>query len=275
MLKFHGIIGILLVLFVELNFFWEIQPFALWYIPIVWWGYILIIDALIFQKKKKSPLINRPKKVLKWVFLSEVFWILFELLNLFALNWTYYRYTLIVHLVDYTIVFTAIWITYYFLREYKFFDKIRISFNLKFNKSLLVMSILFGLFCMWGPLISPYYLFWGMWVFPILLFDPINYLSGRPSIIRELEKGKLNKIISITIAVLICGFLWEFWNYWAYPKWFYNVPILHDLAIFTPITTFKIFEMYAIGYLGYIPFGLSLFSMYYLAAGILGKFKPS
>jgi hypothetical protein len=52
----------------------------------------------------------------------------------------------------------------------------------------------------------------------------------------------------------MCGFFWEFWNYFAIVKWKYNIPYVGFL---------KIFEMPILGYLGYIPFALSLYSMYY------------
>ena len=50
------------------------------------------------------------------------------------------------------------------------------------------------------------------------------------------------------------GFLWEFWNYYAIPKWTYDIPF---------VGFFKIFEMPILGYLGYLPFALELYAMYY------------
>ena len=57
--------------------------------------------------------------------------------------------------------------------------------------------------------------------------------------------------LALAFAALICGFFWEFWNYWAVPKWTYTVPY---------VGFFKIFEMPLLGYLGYLPFGLELYA---------------
>jgi hypothetical protein len=53
-------------------------------------------------------------------------------------------------------------------------------------------------------------------------------------------------------AGLLCGMLWEFWNYWAATKWIYTVPFFDR---------FKIFEMTAPGFLGFIPFALECYAM--------------
>ena len=59
---------------------------------------------------------------------------------------------------------------------------------------------------------------------------------------------------ALMIGTLICGFFWEFWNYWTPAKWYYDVPILGF---------FTIFEMPILGYLGYFPFAFELYVMYW------------
>ena len=57
------------------------------------------------------------------------------------------------------------------------------------------------------------------------------------------------------IAALVCGFFWEMWNYYSYPKWIYHIPgvgVLH------------IFEMPLLGYLGYLPFAWELYALRHL-----------
>ena len=53
----------------------------------------------------------------------------------------------------------------------------------------------------------------------------------------------------------MCGFFWEMWNYYAYPKWTYQVPFVDFLHIF---------EMPLLGFLGYLPFSMELFDLYHL-----------
>jgi len=52
---------------------------------------------------------------------------------------------------------------------------------------------------------------------------------------------------------VLCGVLWEFWNYWSRAKWHYTVPIMENL---------KIFEMPVPGYLGFPAFAFECFTMY-------------
>ncbi|MDZ7766464.1 MAG: hypothetical protein U5K00_18910 [Melioribacteraceae bacterium] len=63
---------------------------------------------------------------------------------------------------------------------------------------------------------------------------------------------------------MICGFFWEMWNYYSYPKWIYDVPGVNFLHVF---------EMPVLGYLGYIPFSLELYSIYNLVLRLFGKEK--
>ncbi|HLY30532.1 MAG TPA: hypothetical protein VKQ36_05865, partial [Ktedonobacterales bacterium] len=61
-------------------------------------------------------------------------------------------------------------------------------------------------------------------------------------------------LITLPLAAIACGFFWEMWNYYALPKWKYDLPFLN----WAP----HIFEMPLPGWLGYLPFGLELFAMY-------------
>ena len=49
------------------------------------------------------------------------------------------------------------------------------------------------------------------------------------------------------IAALICGVLWELWNYRSLARWEYTIPF---------VQRFEVFEMPLLGYAGYLPFGL-------------------
>ena len=60
----------------------------------------------------------------------------------------------------------------------------------------------------------------------------------------------------------MCGFLWELWNVHSYPKWIYHVP---------GAEFWYLFEMPALGYLGYLPFGLEV----YLFTHLVWKHAPA
>jgi hypothetical protein len=66
-------------------------------------------------------------------------------------------------------------------------------------------------------------------------------------------------LYSLLISGWICGWLWEFWNYWAAAKWHYIFPLARR---------WKIFEMPAPGYLGFMPFALECFVMYVTASSL-------
>jgi len=98
-----------------------------------------------------------------------------------------------------------------------------------------------------------------IWIGFLLLLDPLNYILGLPSFLKERGKGRVYQILSFFTAGYICGFLWEFWNWYAQAKWVYNVP-------FSP--NVRIFQMPVVGFLGFGPFSLEMFCMYYFKRGI-------
>ena len=67
------------------------------------------------------------------------------------------------------------------------------------------------------------------------------------------QDGRYGRLINLLIAGLVCGFLWELWNFWAGAKWIYTVPILPDL---------RLFEMPLPGYAGFPAFAVECFAMY-------------
>jgi hypothetical protein len=60
------------------------------------------------------------------------------------------------------------------------------------------------------------------------------------------------------MAGMVCGFLWEFWNYWSITKWVYTVPFFEEG---------KVFEMPAPGYIGFALFGLETIAFVNLLEG--------
>ena len=99
-----------------------------------------------------------------------------------------------------------------------------------------------------------------IWLSFIFLFDPVNALRGQPSISNDLSHGDWRRLWSLLLSGLLCGVLWEFWNYWAISKWTYTVPFLGDL---------KIFEMPVLGFLGFPPFAVECWVMYIFVRSLL------
>src|SRR5581483_3224561 len=103
-----------------------------------------------------------------------------------------------------------------------------------------------------------------IWVWLFLLVDAQNALMQRPSLIEQCSRGDYRKLIALALGTLICGFFWEMWNFLAFPKWYYTVPI---------IGFWKVFEMPLLGFVGYIPFSWELYALYQFICGIL-KLRP-
>jgi len=101
-----------------------------------------------------------------------------------------------------------------------------------------------------------------IWTGFVLMLDPINYRLGLSSILRQLRSGTLGGILRLFATGLVCGFLWEFWNFWAGGKWVYSIPYLGNV---------KIFEMPIIGFLGFIPFAVEVFVMYVFVGWVFKK----
>jgi hypothetical protein len=267
MFKTYGFIGVLLIVLVELNYFFKIEPFASWYFPIVWLGYILTLDALIYKIRKNSLLSNRPWKLLGMAIISALFWWIFEFMNMNVTNWIYsdLPQTTIMNFygsIAFATVLPAFFETIELIRTLHLFDHKKLKKKHNITKKFLHSMMGIGVITFLLPLILPTYFYPLVWVTFFFLLDPINYLHKQPSIIQHLKDKKLVIPLSLLLAGIIMGFFWEFWNYWAVPKWSYDVPF---------VGFFKIFEMPILGYLGYFPFAFELYAMYFFVRSLFLK----
>ena len=273
--KIYGIIGIILIILVEINFFLKIQPFANWYFPIIWLGYILTIDALIYKIKGNSLISNRLLTILGMFIISSLFWWLFEFTNISLNNWSYSgldSYSQIeaannilknlFGTLAFATVLPALFETVELIRSIGLFEKRKLKKQHNISKHFIYFMMFLGIICFFLPIFSPQFTFPLIWLAFFFLLDPINYLHKQPSIIKHLKDKKLAIPLSLLLAGIILGLFWEFWNYWAIPKWTYNIPF---------VSFFKIFEMPLLGYLGYFPFAFELYSMYWFIRSLFLK----
>src|SRR3989338_6702968 len=87
--RLYGFIGIAVIILAEVNFFLKLQPFANWYFPIIWTGYILTLDAIVYKLKGNSLISNRFSSFGGMVVISALFWWAFEFTNISLNNWSY------------------------------------------------------------------------------------------------------------------------------------------------------------------------------------------
>src|SRR3989344_4904602 len=172
MFKYYGIAGILLILLVELNFIFEIQPFADWYYPIIWFGYILVIDAIIFKLKKKSLISSRFPQFLGLLILSIVFRYVLQIFTGYLNNWTYTDTILVQpstisfigELLHKSITLPALFETIELFVTLHIFDKEKLYRKYKITKKILYGMISLGVICSILPFIAPILAFPLMWI---------------------------------------------------------------------------------------------------------------
>ncbi|MCB0689698.1 MAG: hypothetical protein KDC53_24330 [Saprospiraceae bacterium] len=237
----------------------------------LWLGYILLIGGLTARRKGSSLLTRNFKSwCLLFIFSAPVWWI-FEWLNKMAYYWTYLgvesfsdlEYNIFAT-ISFSTVIPAVFSTSEWVETFHIGDNFTNGIKVGVHRSTRLLFFTTGWLMLLVFLLWPKYGAAFLWMSLYFIIDPLNYRLGFPSLLKMTSKGDWSAVIQLWIASLICGFLWEMWNYFAYPKWIYNVPFVDD---------WHIFEMPALGYLGYLPFSLELYAMYHLITGLL-KIKP-
>jgi hypothetical protein len=268
-LKGYGLLGLAIVIGSEVLLFLKVEWVTIWFTPIVWTGYILFVDSLVLRLKGESLIHDRLKEFLMMLWLSIFFWLMFEVYNLFLKNWYYINLPSqawqrnLGYGWAFATIFPGIFETTELLEALFPFHRIRRP-PFRFSDFLLSLSIVMGVLCVIVPPLLPYpiarYLFGFVWLGFFFLVDPLNMQLGAPSILRDWEEGQPGRTYALLLGGLVCGILWEFWNYWARTKWIYAVPILSEI---------KIFEMPVLGFLGFPPFAVECYVLYHLARKVL------
>ncbi len=253
----HGWIGLVALVGSQTALLLQFEPLTIHFYSLIWWPYILLADGLIYYRRGTSLIMNRPREFLLLIPWSVVIWVIFEAFNLVLRNWYYIGVPQEIfvrwpgYFVAYGTVLPAIFETRELLDAWQVFGKRRIR-PVQISASWVAGFRFLGLAMLLLPLIWPLYAFplvWGGFVF---LLEPLNYRRGRPSLLRDLEGGTLVNFYRLLLAGLICGGLWEFWNFWAQAKWIYTVPWVGEI---------KLFEMPILGFLGFPPFAVECYVM--------------
>lgn len=270
-LRWYGWLGLVWVIIAQILMWAKIEPVYQWFTPIVWTGYILFGDALVLRQRGRSLLHDRLREFLVMLWLSVLFWLIFEVYNLRLANWYYVNVPEnpwlrdLAYLWSFATIFPGLFVTSELVAALLHIDLTRRWFApLRFGPWWSVSLVVGLLFLAVPPLLTyraSRFLFGFVWLGVILFLDPINRWLGAPSLIAEWEAGRLGRTLALLVGGAACGVLWEFWNYWAGAKWVYAVPILGDI---------KLFEMPVIGFLGFPPFCLECFVLYQFARRVLG-----
>ena len=272
-----GYIGIAIMLCAEGLLFGGNQFVGHWFTPIVWSGYILFADALVCKLKGRSLVMTERLEFVIIVLVSIGGWWLCEFYNAprfwksgLELWWHYHNLepNLFLRRVGYDWAFATIFPLLFLTAEvfratvFKHRDRGR---ALKLSQTALIALVLLGAIGAIAPLVYPSaWLAPVIWLSLILLLDPLNAMRGWPSITGDLSRGDWRRLWSLLASGLLCGVLWEFWNYWALSKWTYTVPYFGNV---------KIFEMPVLGFLGFPPFAIECWAIYIFCRSLL-RAKP-
>ncbi|MCF7805136.1 MAG: DUF4332 domain-containing protein [Candidatus Marinimicrobia bacterium] len=230
---------------------------VVWY-AFAWYGYLLVVDAVIFWRQRHSFLSHRRRELLEMLFWSVPFWFLFEAYNFVIKNW-YYAYALhsdwnqgVFAWFSFATVLPACFFHAELIKSFGFFTGMRTK-SVPVEKGLQQFFLWFGAACVMLPLIFPTYTFWMVWGATLGIPDYINYKNGAPSILGDLKNGRPGRLYRLLSGGILAGIVWEGLNYWARCKWIYTVPGLEEL---------KLFEMPVMGFLGFPVLALEAFALY-------------
>jgi hypothetical protein len=267
----YGWLGLISLAGAEFLMFRHYEPVATYFTPIAWSAYILIADAAVLAVTGRSRLHDAPVVLARMAVLSIPLWLIFEAYNLRLKNWTYagvptdWPGALLGYGWSFATITPAIFETADLARALFSFPEWKAWKVSSLNETALIWA---GALCLVVPLAVPLRVasrtFVLVWLGFAFLLDPINRRLGLPSFLEDLAEGLPGRLLSFLAAGWICGWLWEFWNYWASAQWRYIFPMFQNL---------KIFAMPAPGYLGFLPFAIECFTMYVFAARVLGWIK--
>jgi hypothetical protein len=228
----------------------------------LWLGYTLIVNALTFRRSGSSLIARSPRDFALLFVISAPAWWLFEILNWRTGNWEYTGRELFSDLefviycsICFSTVMPAIFGTAELIRSFgwieRFANRARVPPSPPVRAAFFVCGcVMLGLMLAW-----PIYFFPFMWLSVFLILEPLCVWLGRRSILSGLAHGDWRTVIALCLAALICGFFWEMWNIFSFPKWIYHVPF---------VGFWHIFEMPLLGYGGYPPFALELYVLVHL-----------
>ena len=258
-----SVVSVVVMVLSETLTLMRVEPFYSWNTPICWTAFILFADSIVFAARGRSWIRSTPREFAWLALLSIPLWLVFEGYNLVIRNWYYVGLpeNWWLRMFGYAWSFATIWPA-----VFEGADLVAVAreagrswppappapLALPAPLAPPTLSIAVGAVMLALPFVVSHgvarYMAAPVWLGFLFLLDPINARLGGPSLAND-----RNRTINLLVSGLLCGVLWEFWNYWSGAKWHYTVPIMERV---------KIFEMPLPGYLGFPPFALECFVMF-------------
>lgn len=261
-LRIHGWIGLALVAVVwPLNWLLPGLRTHLLFFPL-WSGYILFVDALVAVRTGRSMLTDTPARFAALFLASVPLWWIFELINTRTANWRYVgaerfgdvEYALLASLAFSTVV-PAILETAELMLTFEWTRRFARGWRLPGRGWFEIALFGTGVAMLVLVLTWPHAFYPFVWGALYAIVEPWNVRSGRPNLLSRLHAGDWRPLAALSAAALVCGFLWEMWNYFAFPRWVYQTP---------GVDFWYLFEMPLLGYVGYLPFSWEVYAFAHL-----------
>ena len=284
-------IGLAVMVISEAATLARIEPFWSWNTPIAWTGFILFADGIVWRARGDSWLRSDGREFVVLAIVSIPLWLVFEGYNQIIRNWFYVGLpeNFALRMFGYGWSFATIWPA--------IFEGAELVAVLRagragraggtgttgragragragtaggtetyvgsgFSRTLIAI----GAVMLVSPFLVPSdvapYMAAPVWLGFIFLLDPINARLGGESLLADLHADRRDRLVNLALSGLLCGVLWEFWNYWSRAKWHYTVPIMENM---------KLFEMPLPGYLGFAAFAIECFTMYVFVRAVFAR----
>ena len=190
--KFYGIVGFANIIISWLLAIRDVGVVDVFFTPLAWTGYILVVDSVIFHLRGHSLIANKIGSLLYMLPASVICWLIFEAYNLHIQNWHYVNLPnpMVIRVIGYmwsfATIFPAIFLSTELFEIWDLFARVRIKPR-KMSKERLIIYFVVGLICLVVPVVLPYslakYTIALVWVGFVFLLEPVNYILGGKSLL--------------------------------------------------------------------------------------------
>ncbi|PTY03752.1 hypothetical protein DB347_21200 [Opitutaceae bacterium EW11] len=223
----------------------------------LWLGFVVFVNGVSHRRTASCLMRRSPRLWLSLFGTSAIFWWGFEWLNRFVRNWHYLAvqdFGPLAYAAHATLCFSTVlpavaavaeglqsssrWMAFASRGPaWTWLD--RPAAGVSFAAAGAVALVCTGAF--------PRGFYPALWSAPLALGIGYSILRRTSGWVSDAARGDWARPLSWAAAGLICGFFWELWNARSLAKWIYTVP---------GVDRWHVFEMPALGYTGYLPFGL-------------------
>jgi hypothetical protein len=228
---------------------------AVWYL-FVWYAWLLALDAAVWALGGRSWIAAQGRALLLCAYASVPFWYVYEAYNLRLQNW-YYVFVLrddalqlVVSFLAFATVLPACFLHAELVGALRLFARTRWR-PLRVGHGLERAVLALGVASLVLPLVFPRWAFPLVWGATFWLPELWCWQRGGDSLLRDLTRGRPQRLLALLVGGMLAGLAWELFNFWARCKWIYTVPFFDRL---------KLFEMPLLGFLGFPLLALDAFA---------------